>query len=181
MKKTLLAFVALLTFLSCNPLWGQDTLAVADTAMAPELVPAPDSVISEAMKYLGTPYRWAGKSPKGFDCAGFTRYVYSKFGHTLAPSAMGQYRACERVEEGPLKVGDLVFYGGRKHTKTVGHVGIVTEVYEDGSFRFIHSSTTLGVCLTWSKEQYYVKRYIGACRIIKEAVAEVEDDGDAEP
>lgn len=125
-----------------------------------------DSVINESMKYLGTPYRWAGKSPKGFDCAGFTRYVFSKFGITLAPSAGGQYHECHHIADSVLRVGDLVFYGGRKSTKAVGHVGLVTEVNDDGSFRFIHSSTQSGICITHSKEPYYRKRYIGACRII---------------
>ena len=119
------------------------------------------------MKYLGTPYRWAGKTPKGFDCAGFTRFIYGKFGVLLAPSAGGQYRQCKKVESDTLKVGDLVFYGGRKHSKVVGHVGIVTEVNDDGTFRFIHSSTQSGICITYSKEPYYRKRYIGACRIIE--------------
>lgn len=125
-----------------------------------------DTLIAESMKYLGTPYRWAGKSPKGFDCAGFTRYIYGKFGVTLAPSAGGQYSMCKKVENDTLKVGDLVFYGGRKHAKSVGHVGIVTEVNNDGTFRFIHSSTQSGIVITRSNEPYYKKRYIGACRII---------------
>lgn len=158
MKKYLFSFLTLL-ILQGSLLRGQTT--VRDTCITV------DSLIAESMKYLGTPYRWAGKSPKGFDCAGFTRYIYGKFGVTLAPSAGGQYRMCKKVEGDTLKVGDLVFYGGRNSLKSVGHVGIVTEVNDDGSFRFIHSSTQKGICITSSKEHYYKKRYIGACRIIK--------------
>lgn len=158
MKKLLLVVVSLLLLSSGGALYGQTT--VGDTCINV------DTLIAESMKYLGTPYRWAGKTPKGFDCAGFTRYIYSRFGVVLAPSAGGQYRMCKKVEDGVLKVGDLVFYGGRKHTKAVGHVGIVTEVNDDGSFRFIHSATTTGICITSSKAPYYRRRYIGACRII---------------
>ena len=157
MKKYFFAILALM-FLNGTHLYAQR--AVPDTCIAV------DTLIAESMKYLGTPYRWAGKTPKGFDCAGFTRYIYGKFGVTLAPSAGGQYNMCSRVEDDSLKVGDLVFYGGRKHTKGVGHVGIVTEVNDDGTFRFIHSSTQNGIIITRSNELYYKKRYIGACRII---------------
>lgn len=157
MKKYL--FICFSLMLLQGPfLHGQTT--VADTCISV------DTLMAESMKYLGTPYRWAGKTPKGFDCAGFTRYIYGKFGVTLAPSAGGQYRMCKKVDGDSLKVGDLVFYGGRHNLKAVGHVGIITEVNDDGSFRFIHSATTTGICITSSKAPYYKKRYIGVCRII---------------
>lgn len=125
----------------------------------------PDSVISEATKYIGVPYKWGGKTPKGFDCAGFTRFIYGKFGVSLAPSAAPQYKVGIKVKKNELAVADLVFFGGRRHLKTIGHVGIVTSVGSDGSFEFIHASST-GIRITSSEDNYYVKRYIGACRVI---------------
>lgn len=124
-----------------------------------------DSVIAEAMKYLGTPYKWGGKTPKGFDCAGFVRYIYGKFGVLLPPSAAPQYKMGIAVNKEELAIGDLVFFGGRHKSKIIGHVGIVTDVH-DGEFVFIHSATSTGITLTSSTEPYYKKRYIGACRII---------------
>lgn len=133
-----------------------------------------DTVINEAMKYIGVPYKWGGKTPKGFDCAGFTRFIYGKFGVSLASSAAPQYKVGTKVKKDEIGRGDLVFYGGRRHTKTIGHVGIVTSVEPDGSFNFIHASST-GIRITSSKEPYYAKRYIGACRLIDgEAAAETE-------
>lgn len=126
-------------------------------------------VIQEAENHLGTPYRSAGKTPKGFDCAGFTRYCYSKLGITLAPYAGGQLPQGEEIKNTKqLRRGDLVFWGGRGGgKKNIGHVGIVVEVDTmRGSFRFIHSATTGGIRYDYSEEPYYKKRYVGACRII---------------
>lgn len=122
-----------------------------------------DMVIEEAMRYIGTPYRWGGKTPNGFDCAGFTRFVYSKFGIALAPSAGPQYKAGPKISEKELCKGDLVFWGGRGKHRGIGHVGIVTSV-DGSSFEFIHASST-GVRITSSKEPYYKSRYVGACRV----------------
>lgn len=133
-------------------------------AEAPRCIEA-DSVIAESMKYLGLPYKWGGKTPKGFDCAGFTRYIYGKFGVQLPPSAAPQYKMGIAVSKEELAIGDLVFFGGRHKSKIIGHVGIVTDVH-DGEFVFIHSATSTGITLTSSTEPYYKKRYIGACRII---------------
>ena len=131
-----------------------------------------DSVINEAMKYMGVPYKWGGKTPKGFDCAGFTRFIYGQFGVSLAASARPQYKEGVRIKKDEIAPADLVFYGGRHSTKSIGHVGLVTSVEEDGSFKFIHASST-GIRITSSKEAYYAKRYIGACRLIdREEVAE---------
>lgn len=120
-------------------------------------------VIEEAMRYIGTPYRWGGKTPKGFDCAGFTSFVYSKFGVSLAPSAGPQYKQGAKIGKDDLCKGDLVFWCGRGKHRGIGHVGIVTSV-DNGEFEFIHASST-GVRITSSKEPYYKCRYVGACRV----------------
>ncbi len=146
-----------------NELWEQLDFGCGDTLP----VPTPSlsaSVIGEAMKYIGTPYRWGGKTPAGFDCAGFTRYVYSKFGLTLGPSAPSQVGEGKRLKRDEIQPGDLVFYGGSRNSKAVGHVGLVTEVGSDG-FKFVHASNT-GVRVSSSQEPYYRSRYICACRVI---------------
>ena len=140
-----------------------ETLAAYDDDQT-KTVSMAATVIGEAMKYLGTPYRWGGKTPAGFDCAGFVRYVYSRFGLTLSPSAPSQSKEGVRLKREELAPGDLVFYGGSRNTKAIGHVGLVTEVGEDG-FKFIHASNT-GVRVSCSTEPYYKARYICACRVI---------------
>lgn len=167
MKRHLIACLTLLLLLPTTVLYGQDDEIEQRHCIAP------DSVVSESMKYLGAPYRWGGKTPKGFDCAGFTRFIYGKFGVALPPSAGPQYKMGIPVERTELNVGDLVFFSGRRHLKRIGHVGIVTAINNDG-FDFIHASST-GIRVTSSKEKYYVKRYIGACRVIDRD--EVEEAG----
>lgn len=125
-----------------------------------------DLVIDEAMKHLGTPYRWGGKTPKGFDCAGFTRYVYSKFGVSLAPSAAPQYKTGVSVKREDLSKGDLVFFGGRHSSRSIGHVGIVVSADAQGGFTFIHASSSKGITITSSSDAYYRSRYISACRLM---------------
>lgn len=145
----------------------------------PTTVTVADMVIEEAMRYLGTPYRWGGKSPKGFDCAGFTRFIYSKFGVELAPSAAPQYRMGRVLKNEEIRKGDLVFYGGRGGgTKSIGHVGIVTSVDDNGGFYFIHSATSTGITITHSNEIYYKKRYIGACRVVDKVVSNLPANDD---
>lgn len=129
-----------------------------------------DRVIEEAMKYIGTPYRWGGKTPAGFDCAGFTRYIFSKFGLSLAPSAGPQFKQGTSVKKNELCRGDLVFFGGRRSTRSIGHVGIVTSVKDD-EFLFIHAASK-GITVSSSKEAYYSKRYICACRVSDRIVME---------
>jgi len=128
-----------------------------------------DMVIDEAMRYIGTPYRWGGKSPSGFDCAGFTRYIYGHFGLQLAPSAAPQYKAGPKVDRDELQRGDLVFFNGRGGGSAIGHVGIVTSVGSNG-FEFIHAASN-GITITSSQDAYYVKRYVGACRVVDQVVA----------
>ena len=138
----------------------------------PQVVAESDSglmLIAMAKEYLGTPYRYGGKTPKGFDCAGFAKYIYMKFGYHLAPYSGGQYHQGRKVESTKdLVAGDLVFFGGRKNHKLVGHTGIAIETdTATGVFTFIHSATHGGVIISRSTEPYYKVRYIGARRIFQ--------------
>ncbi len=138
----------------------------------PSVQKEPDFVadmIGYAKTLIGTRYRRGGMSPKGFDCSGFTGYVFDQFGYKLDRTSRQQYMQGEAVATGDLRPGDLVFFSGRRVGKRVGHVGIVVSVAPDGeSIRFIHSSTSAGVKIdTYPDGGYFSKRYIGARRIIE--------------
>jgi cell wall-associated NlpC family hydrolase len=80
-----------------------------------------EHAISVASRYAGVPYAWGGTTPRGFDCSGFTRYVFAKFGKHLPRSSAQQFQGAHKVGR-HVRQGDLVFYhspGGH-----VYHVGI---------------------------------------------------------
>lgn len=124
-----------------------------------------DTLLAFARSHLGIPYRWAGTTTRGFDCAGFTRYVYGHFGISLPHSSAAQYPVGSPVKRGEWKPGDLVFFAGRAVRSHIGHVGIVTDA-DSAGFNFIHASVGHGIRLSHSSESYYAPRYRGACRLI---------------
>ena len=127
-----------------------------------------ESIVQTALQYIGTRYRAGQSSPSGFDCSGFTSYVYKKENLSITRSSRTQYREGAPITQiADLQKGDLVFFGRRRNRHNVGHVGIVTDVSADGnSFKFIHASRT-GVKIDNSNSAYYSARYIGARRILE--------------
>lgn len=132
------------------------------------VIDSADLLVEEARQHLGKPYRYGGKGPKAFDCAGFARYVYMQFGFTLPGGSAPQSRLGRDIKDRKkLQRGDLVFFQGRSGKGGVGHTGIVTEVDTNtGVFRFIHAATSTGVIHSYSTEAYYAQRYIGARRLL---------------
>lgn len=126
-------------------------------------------IVKVAMKYIGVPYRSGRMNPKvGFDCSGFTTYVFKKENIQLTRSSRSQFTEGVEVSScTDLQKGDLVFFGGSRSSSTsIGHVGIVTDVSPStGTFSFIHASRT-GIRISSSDEPYYAKRYVGARRIL---------------
>jgi cell wall-associated NlpC family hydrolase len=78
------------------------------------------SAVAIAQRYLGVPYVWAGASPSGFDCSGFTMYVYAQLGIGLSHGATDQQRASTPVPISALQPGDLVFFGSASYSYHVG-------------------------------------------------------------
>jgi cell wall-associated NlpC family hydrolase len=75
----------------------------------------PAKLVKVAKKYAGTRYRYGGSSPSGFDCSGFTKYVYAKFGVNLPHSAWAQGKKGKRIAKSKAKPGDLVITAGGAH------------------------------------------------------------------
>lgn len=172
-------FVAMATFmvLSSFPMQAQELVqrkrgTVLEQIQQSALHNDPNAEIKQLLDYAatfkGTRYRSGSSSPSGFDCSGFTRYVFSKFGYNLHRSSGSQIANGDKVAKDDLKPGDLVFFNGRAVGSRIGHVGIVTEVNkEEGTFNFIHASNSKGVTVSKSEEPYYKRRYVGACRPTK--------------
>ncbi|XAS76943.1 NlpC/P60 family protein [Dermatophilaceae bacterium Sec6.4] len=89
----------------------------APTASKPSSPAATSNVVTIAKRYTGVPYVWGGSTPRGFDCSGFTSYVYRQVGRSLPRTADQQAGATKRVST--PRPGDLVFFGYPAH-----HVGI---------------------------------------------------------
>jgi cell wall-associated NlpC family hydrolase len=126
-----------------------------------------DSIINYGMKFLKVPYKYGRMDPKkGFDCSGFTSYIFKRFGYQLPRSAHAQGAKFPLIKPEELKRGDLVFFDNRRQSKRIGHVGLVTKVNRDGTFEFIHASVSKGITVGNSQETYYKQRYIGAGRVL---------------
>ena len=119
----------------------------------------PSSVIATALSLRGAPYAWGGATPKGFDCSGFTHYVYAQHGVSIPRVAAHQYRVGAAVASQNLKPGDLVFFS----TIAPGpsHVGLAI-----GDDQFVHAPSERGeVRVERLSTRYWQRRYLGARRI----------------
>ena len=118
------------------------------------------NVVSYASSFLGTRYILGGASPSGFDCSGFTMYVYGKYGVSLAHSARAQSSVGTAVDKANLQAGDLVLFKGATGN-SIGHVGIYI-----GGNNFIHASNPSdGVKITSMSTSYYQSRYVTSRRV----------------
>ncbi|WP_405105945.1 C40 family peptidase [Paenibacillus sp. FSL K6-1217] len=134
-----------------------------------------DKVIDKA---IGTKYVSGGVSTNGFDCSGFTMYVFDKIGINLPHQSGSQYQMGSAVSRDEMRPGDLVFFN--TSGKGVSHVGIYV-----GDGEFAHASSSRGVTISSLSDSYYVNRYVGAKRIMstdafKNVASDSQDNDDVE-
>lgn len=137
---------------------GCQTVQYSDYAGTSAVKSAREDLVDYAKSFLGTRYVWGGASPSGFDCSGFTMYVYAHFGYRMSHGASDQLYAFTRVSTAERLAGDLVFfsYGGGD----ISHVGIYL-----GGGAFIHATSNGGVKISYF-DGYYSSTYVGAVRIL---------------
>ena len=148
-----------------TPVKAADT-ASPGVAAAPEAGKADASVkdrlLRVAQRMLSVPYRYGGTTLWGLDCSGFVQKTFAFLNLDLPRSAREQYREGAKVAKADLSPGDLVFF--RTYAKYPSHVGIYL-----GDNRFVHaSSRDRKVTVESLDTPYYMKRYIGAKRLLFE-------------
>jgi cell wall-associated NlpC family hydrolase len=117
-------------------------------------------VTQKALSCRGDAYVWGGNGRGGFDCSGFTAYLYSQRGIKLPHSAKAQFNGGESVAKEDLSEGDLVFFNT---SGPISHVGIYI-----GNGKFVHAANPRrGVVVESLSSKYYSKCYAGARRYSK--------------
>ena len=123
-----------------------------------------NKVISYAKQFLGKPYIWGAQGPNGFDCSGFTYYVFKNAaGITLPRTSSAQSKYGTYVSKSNLKAGDLIFFDTvGPNNGAVTHVGIYI-----GNGQFIHAASGQGkVVINNLNSTYYVNAYVNARRVL---------------
>jgi cell wall-associated NlpC family hydrolase len=143
---------AVVTATLCLALQGCGGKAQRQSPLAAE-------VVGTAHKYLGVPYVYGGKSPRGFDCSGLMWYVFRQHGIRLPDSSWKQATVGRAVDRDDLLPGDLVFF---QSNGRVGHVGLYigdgTMIHAPGKGKRVRKAKL--------SEKYYRQHYATARRPI---------------
>ena len=110
---------------------------------------------------MGYPYVWAGSTPQsGFDCSGFTSYVFKSLGYPTNRVAQDIYQNGTYVDYASLQPGDAVFFGTSVYN--IGHVGIYI-----GNNQFIHANSAEGKVMIdgLGANDWYTRGFVGGRRI----------------
>ena len=138
-----------------------------ETPLTPGASVGDSSIVDFARQYLGTRYAYGGAAPGGFDCSGFTMYVYKNFGYSLPHTATGQWKSgygTRIYSISELQPGDLVFFcdPSRSNGKACSHAGIYV-----GGGQHIHASSSRsgGVIISDLTSGYYNTYFVGGIRL----------------
>lgn len=112
-------------------------------------------------KWLGTPYRYAGKTMNGIDCSSLVNKLFnSGFDFNSQGNSVALYKQCKPINKVELAEGDLVFFKTRSHA--ISHVGMYL-----GENKFVHSSRSNGVIISDLNSPYYKRTFYKAGRLIQ--------------
>jgi cell wall-associated NlpC family hydrolase len=125
----------------------------------PEGGRSPSALIGTALDLRGVRYRNGGADPEGFDCSGFTQYVFGRHGVGLPRSVREQFDEGRAVRAEDIREGDLLFFA--IDGDDASHVGIAV-----GGDSFVHAPSSRGVVrVERLGVRYWAERFVGARRI----------------
>lgn len=124
-----------------------------------------DRIVSKAMTFSGTRYKFGGTTKRGMDCSGL---VFVALTENDIPFPRVSYQMAnegKRIKRREIEKGDLLFFKTSKSGKRINHVGLVVDVDGD-DIRFIHSTSSRGVIVSSLREGFWNHSFIKATRIL---------------
>jgi len=123
-------------------------------------VPVPTgTLVATALGLRGAPYRNGGSSPEGFDCSGFTQYVFAHHGVAIPRDTEAQFEAGDAITDEAIEAGDLLFFSTTDSGPS--HVAIAISLDE-----FVHAPSSRGVVRVERRSlPYWSERFLGARRV----------------
>jgi len=126
---------------------------------------AAENVVKNAKQFDGVRYKYGGTTKKGMDCSGLVFTSFKKENIALPRTTKDLSKSGEWVDIKEVKKGDLLFFSTKKNSRTVNHVGIVTDS-RIGNVEFIHASSSKGVMVSNLAERYWYFAFIQARRVL---------------
>ncbi|WP_332628502.1 peptidoglycan-binding protein [Halalkalibacter flavus] len=132
------------------------TKQVSNTKSSTSSAALVTNLVAEAANQIGVPYLWGGTTTRGFDCSGFTQFVFKQQGISIPRTVAQQWNSGRSVSK--PAVGDMVFF--ETYQKGPSHNGIYI-----GNNQFVHSGSSTGVAIASMDNPYWKQRYLGAKRL----------------
>ncbi|MGS4346359.1 C40 family peptidase [Myroides odoratus] len=123
-----------------------------------------DLVLSAAFDFEGVRYRFGGTTRSGLDCSGLVMNAFNDTSINLPRNSSAMAQVGDKISKNEAQKGDLIFFRTGRGSR-ISHVGIITEVIDD-EIKFIHSSTSKGVIVSSTKEDYYKRRFVQINRVL---------------
>ena len=119
-----------------------------------------DAITSTALELRGVPFVDGGTTPSGFDCSGFTSYVFQQHGVALPRLTAEQYRVGSDIDPDAIEAGDLLFF--TTVAPGASHVALAI-----GGDEFVHAPSERGqVRVERLSSSYWSRRFLGARRVV---------------
>lgn len=127
--------------------------------------PKVNKIVSKAMSFAGTRYKFGGNTKKGIDCSGLIHVALKDNDIPFPRVSYQMANEGKRINLKDVAKGDLLFFKTSKSGKRINHVGLVVEV-NGGEIRFIHATSSRGVIVSSLREGYWNHAFIKATRIL---------------
>jgi lipoprotein Spr len=160
LKKIALLLLLLILVASCK-----STSSATKSSKSKKSDKLTEQIIDSAEDNLGSPYKSGGTSKSGFDCSGLVYSTFKNYSIVLPRRSIDMSNSGKLIDVKDAEKGDLIFFK-TNGSKQINHVGLIIEI--DGNYiKFIHSSTSKGVIISSTKEEYYKKAFAQVNRILE--------------
>ena len=146
---------------------GAQKASTVSSAIAVRGTVTGNDIVRAARDYLGVRYVWGGDTPRAFDCSGFTRYVFARYGIALPRTAHEQAAVGDAPFPGDLRAGDLLFFSGGQGAQHIAiYVGGDTIIHASSSAKRVKLDLIKPHGGRWAKHNWFRNRLIAVRRVL---------------